>query len=263
MLDTTKITLTPYKTRMRSGLIRKGLIVKGDKHLGEIAPLPAWSTETYQEAKFYAEKYLKDLEKGDTNHYYPPSVLFGMDTALNRQNNPNIIELLQIGDTPTKKEIKIKVPDITDIMPIKELTDKGYTIRLDFNRAHSLKNVIAFCKHFKPNDFLYIEDPVPNFSDLIPFYEATGFPFALDEHLLYHPLERILPLPGLTHLIIKPTLHGGLKQCAALIKKGYPKKVTFSSAYESSIGLNAIASLNTLLNHNAPLGIDTLKLIYN
>jgi O-succinylbenzoate synthase len=237
---------------------KKGLIVRltnefGKEGIGEISPLENRSHENFEEALSFTKNLRTRFLKGDFSPVlFPPSVMFGMEMALS--------SLL----FPVKEDIRFKV--YSGKLKLKNLSvseavavckkEKG-PLRIDLNKSWDLEKTITFCSHFKKSDFLYIEEPVSLFRDLEKFYEATKFPYAVDEHLSYHPLERIISLPGLTHLVVKPTLHGGLTSCGKIHKAAPHLTTIFSSSYETPIGLMHIAKIASTLNPNEPIGIDT------
>jgi O-succinylbenzoate synthase len=237
---------------------KKGLIVRltnelGKEGIGEISPLKNRSHENFEEALTFTKNLRTRFLKGNFSPVlFPPSVMFGMEMALS--------SLL----FPVKEDIrfklysgKLKLKDLSVSEAVAVCKKEKGPLRIDLNKSWDLEKTITFCSHFKKSDFLYIEEPVTLFRDLEKFYEATQFPYAVDEHLSFHPLERIISLPGLTHLVVKPTLHGGLTSCEK-IRKAAPHLTTiFSSSYETPIGLMHIAKIASTLNPDEPIGIDT------
>ncbi len=240
---------------------KNGLIVRltnelGKEGVGEISPLENRSHENFEEALIFTKNLRERFLKGDFSPVlFPPSVMFGMEMALS-----SLI-------FPQKENIRFKI--YSNKLKLKNLSiDEAVSIckkakgplRIDLNKNWDLEKTVTFCSHFKKSDFLYIEEPVSHFRDIEKFYKQTRFPYAIDEHLSLHPLERIISLPGLTHLVIKPTLHGGLNQCEK-IHTSLPHLTTvFSSCYETPIGLMHIAKIASILNPNEPIGIDTTSI---
>ncbi len=240
------------------GFQRKGLLVRlvetnGKEGAGEIAPLPGRSIETLEEALAALKEIRTRFLTGDfTPASFPPSVLFGMEMALSDLLFPQDVE-----PEIKKYHNKLKMKDLSVSDAVKICKLQTRLLRLDLNSKWDLAKTLEFCSHFKPEDFLYIEDPVSNFTDLEKFYKETRIPYALDEYLTYHPLERVLPLQGLTHLIIKPTLHGGLTQCRAIASASKEKTLIFSSTYETPIGLRHIERIASKLSPNQHHGLAT------
>ena len=137
-------------------------------------------------------------------------------------------------------------------------------VRLDANGA------------FKPEDALYklnlltrfnihsIEQPIkPGNPMMEELCAKSPIPIALDEELLGVEgiesrralLVRIKP----QYIILKPSLHGGLKSSAEWIKLADEAKVGWwlTSSLESTIGLNAIAQFASTYTIEVPQGLGT------
>ena len=247
-----------YQAPTSLGFIREGLIVrlvsnKDEEGIGEIAPLPERSHETLEEALHFTKELQKRFLLGDFSPaLFPPSVMFGMEMALSTLLFPlaeDVSFKLYTG--------KLKLKDLSVSDSIKLCKSQKGPIRIDLNQKWDLAKTVEFCSHFTPSDFLYIEEPVSLFTDLEKFYDQTGFSYAVDEHLSTQPLERLLKLRGLSHLIIKPTLHGGLHQCKKIIEQAKNAKCVLSSAYETTLGLMHIAAIASKLTPFEPIGIST------
>lgn len=95
---------------------------------------------------------------------------------------------------------------------------------------------------------------------------ATPLPIALDEELIgvknkAELLDEIQP----QHIILKPTLLGGILETIEWIELAEQRKIGWwmTSALESNIGLNAIAQLADSLDASIPQGLGTGKLYAN
>jgi len=266
-----KTTLS-YPTQ-RIGIFLRLKDAEGKESIGEIAPLPGRSAETLEESLQELKKVRdKFIQKELSPVFFPPSLMFGLEMALHQFMHPltqNIPFLLQyIFDNhhahfpSSTSPIKVKLPSST-IQAIELCQNIIKThqnaIRIDAGREWDLQQAIQFCSHFSPDNFVYIEDPVKDFSDLKRFHESTNFSFALDDHLLFQPMERILSLNGLSHIVLKPMIHGGIHVCQEIVNKAKEKNVstTLSCTYETEIGLMHIVRMAHLLGITEPLGIDT------
>jgi O-succinylbenzoate synthase len=240
---------------------KKGLLVRltndlGKEGVGEIAPLENRSAESLQEALAFTKNLRLRFLKGDfTKVLFPPSVMFGMEMALSSLLFPLTEDL-----TFKIYSNKLKLKDLSVEEAVSLCKKESGPLRVDLNRSWDLEKTIAFCNHFQKEDFHYIEEPVSRFRDIEIFQNETGFPYAIDEHLSHHPLERIVCLKGLTHLVVKPTLHGGFTQCEKIIKSSSFIKVVFSSSYETPVGLMGIAKIASFLTPNERIGIDTASI---
>ena len=263
-----------YKLPSRIGK-RRGLFIRltqGDGRfgVGEIAPLPGVNFETLEEALVQTKKLReKFLQKEMSPLQLLPSVHFGLASALRQLSIPSRdlsfkpIQLLhnEKGEeqTPHLNEIKCKIGHLTIEEAVKRsalLLEQGMHLRLDINGRWDLEKSVAFCTHFSPKDFVYIEDPVASLSEFEPFYERSGFSFAVDSLLRFHPLETVLSLKGLSHLIIKPMVFGGFERLQEIQKKAKQIPLVFSNTYETTVGLLHTIELANSLSPKEPIGID-------
>lgn len=137
-------------------------------------------------------------------------------------------------------------------------------IRLDANGA------------FKPDDVLYkleamsrfrihsVEQPIkPGLPEMEELCRKSPIPVAFDEELIgvHHPADKTSLLQKLKpqFIVLKPTLHGGLKGCAEWISIAESMNIGWwiTSALESSIGLNAICQFTANYNTTLPQGLGT------
>lgn len=211
---------------------REGLILQINDGFGEIAPLPLFSRETFQEAlaetlsflphPFQAKPKLASVQFGLSSALTPFSLspLRIPLSALHRPR-PNCPTLkLKIGSLSLKKAVDL----------VKQYVGK-HRLRVDCNRSWSLKKAIAFSKAFSLSDFEYLEEPVRTFDDLVQFSSLTRFPIAIDESLRDgSPYQEI---PTLVAAIVKPTLMGKIPSL--------PISTILSSSYETSLGILQIA----------------------
>jgi O-succinylbenzoate synthase len=262
-----------YNLEMHEG-VREGLILEltgnGKKGLGEIAPLPGWSSENLKQV----------LEELESKKRISPSVLFGLEMAelqlVNSIKLPTevpISPLLMGSEKEILKQaeklenqgvssIKLKLGSFQPkraAQLVKELKS-SFLLRIDLNRCWTLQESLFFCSHFSQEDFDYLEEPCQKFADLFKF----DFPIAVDESLREQPLNEILKIPKLKALIFKPTLQGGVGigkiLAAAAAQRGID--LIFSSSYESGLGILQIIHLCYYLQVPIkPLGLDTYKFL--
>jgi O-succinylbenzoate synthase len=220
---------------------RTGLLLQQDDRFGEIAPLPGFSKETLADAEQETLAWLYD-QKPPTL----PSVRFGI-SCLQRHLGPIHLPLTALGPKPGFSTVKLKLGHLRlpDAIALVKKHLSHFQLRLDCNRAWSLSQALEFASHFRPTDFLYLEEPVQTFSELIAFSTQTHFPIALDESIR----EDWSQIPSLKAIVVKPTLTGAIPHVPPHLD------LILSSSYESGIGLLHIAHLaqNTL-----PLGLDTV-----
>ncbi len=219
---------------------REGFILEWDGKFGEIAPLPGLSGETLDEALQEVKEWML-VGRPPTL----PSVRFGIASA---QRLLKSVKLPLCGLGPKKdfSVLKLKLgslPLSEAIALAKEY--RGHGLKADCNRAWSLEEALFFASHFKPEDFIYLEEPVRSIEELIVFSQKTHFPIALDESI-HTDWSKI---PSLRAIVVKPTLLG------SILKVKPPLELVLSSSYESGLGLVHIANL---AKGKTPLGLDTV-----
>ncbi|HYC86979.1 MAG TPA: o-succinylbenzoate synthase [Chryseosolibacter sp.] len=124
---------------------------------------------------------------------------------------------------------------------------ENITIRLDANGAFKTDDVLYKLTELSKFDIQSIEQPIkPHLEEMEELCRKTPIPVALDEELIgvaesgrmVHLLDHLKP----QFIILKPTLHGGLRKCAEWISLAEARGIGWwiTSALESNIGLNAI-----------------------
>lgn len=278
----TSLTLFPYTIILQEDRKKRGLLLlveteSGQKGWGDISPLEGFSTETYDEALEVAQAlrekiYHKDL----TPLTLPPSVHFGYEMALHQIQRPltqditdvHITTLLQ-GDAseilskPTLKNVKLKLGNhnLDTAFDLVDAYRETHNLRIDFNGQWPLGDVYAFCRHYKAQDFVYLEDPVADPKELEEFLTKTQYPVALDALSLRMTHDAIRNLPGEVHVILKPTLIGGYSICKQWIEALHPIPCHFSSAFESRVGHLHILRMAKELTNDTSIGIGTYAYI--
>ncbi len=252
--------------------VRKSLVIcLKDDHdrsgFGEIAPISGRSIETFDETLSIAREMGRRLLNGDS--YFPPlspSLLFGFSSALlDLTEKPTLTSFKKThlsfeneSPLPGVEHVKIKASSSFEETEnrIREWLNVGAAVRVDLNEKWDIHETIAFANRFDKGDLLYIEDPVP-FRTLDYFASKTHHPIAIDKTLGIAPFEMILTKDYVTHLILKPTLIGGKKQCREIAEKAEKmgKQIVYSSTYEGAIGLSHVVRMGG----SQPFGVDTLK----
>lgn len=135
-------------------------------------------------------------------------------------------------------------------------------IRLDANRAWSLPEARQFGRMLEDCRIEYIEEPLRDPAGFGEFYRETSLPLALDETLDGASPHNFLPPPGTAAVILKPGVIGGFERSCrwAELARRRQLKVVVSSAFESGVGLAALANLAAVLNpDDVPCGLDTYR----
>lgn len=153
----------------------------------------------------------------------------------------------------------------------KHFSAKDIELRVDANGAFSPKDALEKLKRLSEFELHSIEQPIRagQWEAMRELTENTPIPIALDEELIgvndletkVKLLEEIRP----QYIILKPTLHGGLKGAEEWIElaKSFQIDWWITSALESNIGLNAVAQWCSTLNNSLPQGLGTGGLYTN
>lgn len=280
----------------RSGLI---LSYKLDEKtfLAESSPLPGYNKESLQDVLFQLKEVLPDLlelwslddfNNWNRNHTLYPSLQFALYSIFSQISSPitypfsipirrfinipyenknsNFNLLHKISALESSNCIKIKLGSY----PLKEaislmksaLSITKARLILDFNEKWSLENMQRFCDHFDLTSFKHLEDPLSNPLDLFVLAKTHPHPIALEQGLRSHGIQTFLSLPTLKACEFKPTIDMPLLKTKELFKKLSTLNidVTFSSAYETSIGIACIGYLAYELAPNSYHGLDTLSM---
>lgn len=135
------------------------------------------------------------------------------------------------------------------------------TLRLDANRSWTFENAVAFANQISDCEIEYIEEPLAEPKRLAEFTAQTGLPVALDESLVDMTPDQLSSRDFAAAIVLKPTLLGGFDTSAAFARraKELGMKVVISSAFESSVGIAALAQFAAAYSSfNTPAGLDTL-----
>lgn len=288
----------PFKTPMRfkayTLTYREGLVLQltdqhGYLHHADIAPLPGFSNESLAEVT----TEMIDLLKADINFLYQHqslnnSVQFALNSIFSHApesvqsqptNNVDNIPLLQ-GESvaiitkyqslgyPETVKLKVAKQSIeADIVNFQQLIELNPNIRIrcDANQAWSKQQAMHFFSSVDVQHIDYIEEPSNDHQTNLWLANHYQFKLGLDETLQqtgfcyrhHHCIKA---------LIIKPSLMGSTSKIDQLVSiaQQYSLQVSFSSSFESIIGLLQIKQLsrrylNNIANDSLFLGIDTLK----
>ncbi|MCF7955218.1 MAG: o-succinylbenzoate--CoA ligase [Phycisphaerae bacterium] len=166
--------------------------------------------------------------------------------------------------------IKVKVgrgnldEEISVINELSKIVKEKATIRLDANRKWSLNTALEFCTETASPSIEYIEEPLSNINDIPEFTQKSKIPIALDETLVEKNIEQIKQIKNIAAFILKPSLLGGFKKTADLVRYAKQNKISavISSAFETSVSLKAYTIFAAKMNlQNTPHGLDTLKFL--
>lgn len=143
-------------------------------------------------------------------------------------------------------------------------------IRLDANGAFKIDDVLYKLEQLAKFNIHSIEQPIkPGQEEMEELCRKSPIPVALDEELIgkYTYDEKLALLQKLkpSYIVLKPTLHGGLKSCEDWIAIAEQLKIGWwiTSALESSVGLNAICQFTANYKIDLPQGLGTGRIYEN
>lgn len=286
----TSIIFHPYQIPLTTGQARSAVLIQligeeGESGWGEVAPLPKWSQETFDQAFnqlveikpiLLSKEWTEETCVNSLQHLsLYPSVQFGLESAFLSLLDPlpaftiptsallmgspeEIMEQAEHRLSEGFTSAKLKVGGLS-FGEAKELIDQlkdQLYLRIDVNRAWDTADSLQFFSQFSKEDLDYVEEPFRNPEELHLFRH----PLAIDESFPRDlSLKKLEGLPTLKALIYKPTIQGGMSGCFPLRtwteKKGI--SLVLSSSFESEIGLAQVAALAHRCTLASPVGIGT------
>ena len=285
------LVVNKNRIKVREGFILKIENNEGIFSLGEIAPLKGVHIESIQQVK---DQIINMLETNTYNDNCFPSIKFGFEMVWNiflTKINNNFLNTLQNLSSPQVhalisrndsdlinsaikikrngyKHVKVKIGgsslehDIKNVKLLGEILGPSISIKLDVNQQWTLDEVFEFSEKINISNIDYCEEPLKKISDLSTLLKYCKLPIALDESIWNIKKNIKIPWENLNTLIIKPNRLGGVKGLNNLLKisKNYNLKNTFSSCFETGLGLTWIAMINSQINKSGKsLGIDTYR----
>jgi len=141
---------------------------------------------------------------------------------------------------------------------------ENITLRLDANGAFKTDEALQKLKELTKFTIHSIEQPIkPGLMEMEQLCRESPIPIALDEELIgiedHSAKESMLTRVRPPYIILKPSLHGGIKGTREWIALAEQHSIGWwiTSALESSIGLNAICQLTADYNVTMPQGLGT------
>ncbi|MCY1698237.1 o-succinylbenzoate synthase [Lelliottia sp. SL45] len=270
---------------------RDGLFVhlqQGEKQgWGEISPLPGFSLESLDDAQAALLSWVNAWREGASPALPEvPSAAFGISCALAELDGtlPDAADYraapLCSGDPdelfaalsamPGEKVAKVKVglyEAVRDGMVVNLLLEAipDLRLRLDANRAWTPLKAQQFAKYVNPayrDRIAFMEEPCKTRDDSRAFAQETGIAIAWDESLREADFQ-FLAEPGVSAVVIKPTLTGSLEKVRKQVAAAHALGLTavISSSIESSLGLTQLARIAAWLTPQTIPGLDTLNLM--
>jgi O-succinylbenzoate synthase len=163
--------------------------------------------------------------------------------------------------------VKLKVgrapaaDDAALVSEVRSILGNDVAIRLDANRAWKLDEALAFGKCLAvPVE--YIEEPLRNPVQIPTFAAETGLPVALDETLSDMPWSIWTEFAGVTALVLKPTMLGGLYRAKriGLHAAAREQSAVVSASFESGVGILGLCELAAAIEgDDVAAGLDTYR----
>lgn len=219
----------------------------------------------------------------DTMENIPPAALFAFETALldllSRQHSLSLSRLLNPQAAPAVevnaaagavatvsdsqimraldtgvKVLKFKAgvagmqEEITRLRQIAAQLPEGVRLRIDANQAWRLDDALFFLQAIGKLPLDSVEEPLrsPDVEAWRYLAQRTGIPLAADESLQQtSAVEALLESGGISRVVLKPTLLGGLRQCMDLHEKAAAAGVdsVVTTTLESAVGVWACTHL--------------------
>lgn len=280
------VVLRDRRLKTRDGLLVR-LDANGQQGWGEIAPLPGFSNESLEDAMDAALAWLNVWRQGDDTALPTlPSVAFGLSCAQAEltgalpapadyrvaplcSGDPDELFAL-LSAMPGEKVAKIKVglyEAVRDGMVVNLLLEAipDLSLRLDANRGWTPLKAQQFAKYVNPDyrsRIAFLEEPCQTRAQSREFAAQTGIAIAWDESL--READFVMQAePGLSAVVIKPTLTGSLERVREQVTAAHGQGLTavISSSIESSLGLTQLARIAAWLTPATVPGLDTLSLM--
>lgn len=138
-------------------------------------------------------------------------------------------------------------------------------LRLDANGAWQPAEALHCLQRLAELEVAFLEQPIApgRTQEMAALCADSPIPIALDEELIHAAAPAsLLAAIGPQHVVLKPTLLGGLAACQAWIDAAERLGVQWwiNSLLESNVGLNAIAQWTSSLNDDRVHGLGTGQL---
>ena len=205
---------------------RNLLIQLEDGSWGEITPLPGRSQETVQDILQYGLDF-PSAQFGTLP--LPHEALAWPVAALFTGTLSEIFHRAEKFGDFTHAKLKVGNLPLSDAIHAAQALKKNFRLRIDFNGLWEPKDVQAFCSHFIPSDFDYLEDPG---TDVRPFASAEDDIATGADFRIWKPSVLGIPAPS--------------------------PRLILSSAYETGIGTARLVQLAHYLHLEPyPIGLGT------
>ena len=265
-----------------------------DETLGDVeqharAALPRWTGTSFFDAQRDLDAMLQDLpfeaEAPSSFRFAMEGAVVGAAAAAHEASVPEMLGtprqtvalnalLPRSGaNGPTQavrrqeegyRAVKVKVgrggveEDVERVRAIRDALDASVALRADANRAWSFDEAVTFADGIDDLPIAYVEEPLADPARLDDFIERTSLPVALDETTREAPPATLRGLPGVTAVVLKPTLLGGLQRTRewGRVARDAGAAPVLSGSYESGVGIQMLVAL-AASGPAVPVGLST------
>jgi len=162
------------------------------------------------------------------------------------------------------RAVKVKVgqghveEDVARVRAIREALDASVALRADANRAWSFDEAVTFAEGTDHLHIAYVEEPLADPTHLKDLIQRASLPVALDETTRESAPAILRDLPGVTAVVLKPTLLGGLQRTREWGRVARETDATpvLSGSYESGVGIQMLVAL-AASGLEVPVGLST------
>jgi o-succinylbenzoate synthase len=207
--------------------------------------------------KFYDEKSLiKILPKSESSNI-KVNALVDVRSPFNTAETSLIYKELGF-DT-----IKLKVGrddfsiDLEALKKTRKILGDKTSLRIDVNGKWNFDEAEENLKKLESINFEYAEQPAADIEDLIKLSHNSKIPIAADESIrTIEDAEKVIN-SGISFLVIKPALIGGILNTLQIIKmaESTDKAIVISSSFESALSRYNMLYLASMLNKKTAHGI--------
>ncbi len=162
------------------------------------------------------------------------------------------------------RTVKLKVGQYTPeeaaqcVRLLREVLGPTVALRVDANRAWSLREALVFAEAVADQGIAYIEEPLCDPEQLQAFVRQSPVPVALDETLAERPDVPLGCWEGVAAVVLKPALVGGLLQAwqRAQEARMLGMAVVWSATFETGIGTRGLLALAAAFRSTTAAGLD-------
>lgn len=260
-----------YALPLRSGAVRRGVLVRLQKGWGDAAPLEGWSSETFEDLTGW-------IHRGANPAEAPASMRCALETTdwpiLHEAVPVNALLTGSADDVLAQAHgalssgcgcLKIKTAELS-FEEIPQLLERILALapcrfRLDSNRAWSLDETLRLAEEVGRFPIEYFEEPLADPLELPRLIDESEVPVALDETLRELCPEDLSDFEGAAALVLKPTLFGGFEICREFAEAGASLGMSsvVSAAFESGVGIHALGRFAASLKKISAAGLDTFS----